>query len=71
MGRTAKTATTEKSLPLPLQFLAAWIGMWVGEHQARVIEFQRAENAALLERLGKHLCLARRSSAPSVSRGWG
>ena len=27
MGRTAKTATAEKSLPLPLQFLAAWIGM--------------------------------------------
>jgi len=26
---------------------------WVGEHQARVIEYQRAENAALLERLGK------------------
>jgi hypothetical protein len=36
-----------------LQFLAAWIGMWLGEHQARVIEYQRAENAALLERLGK------------------
>jgi transposase InsO family protein len=27
--------------------------MWVGEHQARVIEYQRAENSALLERLGK------------------
>ena len=44
----------EKLLPLPLQFPAAWIEMWVGEHQARVIEYQRAENAALLERLGKH-----------------
>ena len=54
MGGTAKTATAEKTLPLPLQFLAAWIGMWLGEHQARVIEYQRAENAALLERLGKH-----------------
>src|SRR5450432_2030019 len=54
MGRPAKTATREKLLPLPLQFLAAWIGMWVGEHQARVIAYQRAENAALLERLGKH-----------------
>jgi hypothetical protein len=28
MGRTTNTATTEKPLPLPLQFLAAWIGMW-------------------------------------------
>jgi hypothetical protein len=54
MGRTAKTAMAEKVLPLPLQFLAAWIGMWAGEHQARVIEYQRAENAVLLERLGKH-----------------
>ena len=44
----------EKPLPLPLQFLAAWNGMWVGEHQARVIEYHSAENAALLERLGKH-----------------
>jgi hypothetical protein len=26
---------------------------WVGEQQARVIEYQRGENAALLERLGK------------------
>ena len=54
MGRTAKTAMGEKLLPLPVQFLAAWIGMWVGEQQARVIEYQRAEDAALLERLGKH-----------------
>ena len=53
MGGTAKTGTAEKLLPLPLQFLAAWIGTWLGEHQARVIEYQRAENAALLERLGK------------------
>jgi hypothetical protein len=28
--------------------------MWLGERQARVIEDQRAENAALLERLGKN-----------------
>ena len=55
MGRRAKTAPTETSLPLPLplQFLAAWIGMWLGEHQARVIQYQRAENEALRERLGK------------------
>ena len=52
MGRTAKTATAEKSLPPPFQFLAAWIGMRLGEHQARVIEYQRAENTALSGRLG-------------------
>jgi putative transposase len=54
MGRAANMTAAEKPLPLPLQFLATWIGMWLGEHQARVIEYQRAENAALLERLGKH-----------------
>jgi hypothetical protein len=45
MGRATKTATAEKwlPLPLPLQFLAAWIGMWAGEHQARVIGYQGAE----------------------------
>ncbi|MEP6652612.1 MAG: hypothetical protein ABJA82_04605 [Myxococcales bacterium] len=41
MGRTATTPMAEKSLPLALQFLAAWIGMWLGEHQAQVIEYQR------------------------------
>jgi hypothetical protein len=38
MARAA-TTSAEKLLPLPLQFLAAWIGMWLGEHQARVIEY--------------------------------
>jgi hypothetical protein len=51
MGRTAKATAAEKLLPLPLQFLAAWIGMWLGEHQARLIEYQHAENAAPLIRL--------------------
>jgi len=51
-GTMPRPATTT-SLPLPLQFLAARIAPWLGEHQARTIECQRAENAALLERLGK------------------
>ncbi|HZL17336.1 MAG TPA: hypothetical protein VFG23_06295 [Polyangia bacterium] len=54
MGRRARPARAEKTLPLPLQVLAARIATWLGEQQARVIEYQRAENAALLERLGKH-----------------
>src|SRR5450631_439110 len=54
MGRRARPARAEKTLPMPLKFLAAWIATWLGEQQARVIEYQRAENAALLERLGKH-----------------
>src|ERR1022692_1322718 len=54
MGWRARPARAEKTLPLPLQFLAAWIATWLGEQQARMIEYQRAENAALLEPLGKH-----------------
>jgi putative transposase len=67
MGRTAKTATAEKSLPLPLQFLAAWIGMRLGEHQARVIEYQRAENTALLEPAGKAPAPTDGRRAPTAS----
>ena len=36
--------SAEKPLPLPLQFLAAWIGMWLGEHHARVIEYPGERN---------------------------
>src|SRR6202142_379963 len=67
MGRTAKTATAEKSLLLPLQFLAAWIGMRLGEHQARVIEYQRAENTALLEPAGKAPAPTDGRRAPTAS----
>src|SRR5260370_22850654 len=46
--------TTEASvLPLPFQFLAAWVGAWVGRHQADQIEYLKTVNSALLERLGK------------------
>jgi transposase InsO family protein len=53
MRETSSADRGALPLPLPLQFLVAWIAMWLGEHQARVIEYQRAENAALLERLGR------------------
>jgi putative transposase len=39
-------------LPLPLQFLAAWIGVWLGRHQQRVIEYQKEEIRTLREKLG-------------------
>jgi putative transposase len=39
-------------LPLPLQFLAAWIGTWVGRHQERSIAYLREENRILLKKLG-------------------
>jgi len=39
-------------LPLPVQFLAAWIGTWLGRHQQQAIEYLRAENRALRDQLG-------------------
>ena len=53
MRETSSADRGALPLPLPLQLLVAWIAMWLGEHQARVIEYQLAENAALLERLGR------------------
>jgi hypothetical protein len=43
----------------------------VGEQQARVIEYQRAENAALLERLGKHRLRNRRIRPVECGAGSG
>jgi putative transposase len=39
-------------LPLPLQFLAAWIGTWVARHQERSIAYLKEENRVLLKKLG-------------------
>jgi hypothetical protein len=39
-------------LPLPIQFLAAWIGSWVARRQERLIEYLKEENRVLLEKLG-------------------
>jgi transposase InsO family protein len=43
---------SKPELPLPLQFLAAWIGLWVGRHQERVIAYQREELRLLRENRG-------------------
>jgi transposase InsO family protein len=40
------------TLPLPVQFLAAWIGVWVGRRQQAAIDYLLEENEALRERLG-------------------
>ena len=42
----------ETSLPMPLKFLAAWIGVWLGRHQQELIEYQREELRMLREKLG-------------------
>jgi len=42
----------ETPLPLPVRFLAAWIGVWRGRHQHRLIEYQREGIQLLCEKLG-------------------
>ena len=48
----AYLALTMSELPLPVQFLAAWIGTWLARRQERLIGYLREENRVLLERLG-------------------
>ena len=53
----------EGKLPLPFQFLAAWIGVSVGRWQQATIDYLLEENQALRERLGPgpvRLSVARR-----------
>lgn len=40
------------TLPLSVQFLAAWIGTWITRHQERTIEYLKEENRVLREKLG-------------------
>ena len=42
----------ETSLPLPVRFLAAWIGVWLGRSQQQRIEYQREEIQLLRQKLG-------------------
>jgi len=51
-GGEAYLALTKSELPLPVQFLAAWIGTWLGRRQERLIGYLREENRVLLEKLG-------------------
>ncbi|MEP6651893.1 MAG: integrase core domain-containing protein [Myxococcales bacterium] len=51
-GRS-KSGTGWGELPLPFQFLAAWVGVWVARHQEKRIAYLNALNHALLERVGK------------------
>ncbi len=51
MGR--EKATGAGTLPLPFQFLAAWVGVWVARHQTDQIEYLKRVNRGLMERLGK------------------
>ena len=45
------------TLPLPIQFLAAWIATWMARHQEQVIDYLKEENRVLREKLGGRLRL--------------
>ena len=40
------------TLPLPLQFLAAWLAVWLSRVLQRQIDYLKEENRALKEQLG-------------------
>jgi putative transposase len=50
-GRGGKSDA--RGTPLPFQFLATWVGVWVARHQANQVEYLKTVNRALLARLGK------------------
>jgi len=45
------------TLPLPVQFLAAWIATWMARHQERTIDYLKEENRILREKLDGRLRL--------------
>jgi transposase len=47
-----KASTTGPALPLPLQFLAAWLAVWLGRVLQQQVDYLKAENRALKEKLG-------------------
>jgi hypothetical protein len=45
------TRKTTLNLPLPLRFLAAWIGVWLGRVLQTQVDYLKAENLLLREKL--------------------
>jgi hypothetical protein len=43
---------TGLDLPLPLQFLAAWLAAWLGRVLQAQVDYLKAENRLLREKLG-------------------
>jgi putative transposase len=51
-GTPAAAQKTGLTLPLPLQFLAAWLAVWLGRVLQEQVDFLKAENRLLREKLG-------------------
>jgi hypothetical protein len=47
-------AKTGLTLPLPLQFLAAWLAVWLGRVLQEQVDFLKAENRLLREKVGSN-----------------
>jgi len=62
-------APNHPNLPLPLQFIAAWLAVWIGRIQQQQIDYLKAENRVLKEAIGDRKI--RLSNATVVtSRSW-
>jgi putative transposase len=48
----SKDEPTGSMLPLPLQFLTAWLAVWLGQVLQRKVDYLLAENRVLREKLG-------------------
>ncbi len=46
------TRKTSLNLPLPLQFLAAWLAVWLGRVLQEQVDYLKAENLLLRVKLG-------------------
>ena len=51
-GTLMATTKTSPNLQLPLQFLAAWIGVWLGRVLQEQVDYLKEENRLLREKLG-------------------
>lgn len=48
----SKDESSGSMLPLPLQFLAAWLAVWFARALQQQVDYLQAENRILRERLG-------------------
>jgi hypothetical protein len=46
------TKRTRLNMPLPLQFLAVWFGVWLSRVLQEQVDYLKAENRLLREKLG-------------------
>ena len=52
LGTVMSARKSALTLPLPLQFLAAWLAVWLGRVLQEQVDYLKAENHLLREKLG-------------------